>query len=59
MRSGILFLHVYQRRYKMATEVYNWVQKYDADLAAGEKTITEASKQNGVSLHCGDSVESE
>ena len=35
------------------------VQKYDADLAAGEKTITEASKQNGVSLHCGDSVESE
>lgn len=30
VRYSLLF--VYQRRYKMATEVYNWVQKYDADL---------------------------
>ena len=28
----LLCICYFQRTYKMATEVYNWVQKYDADL---------------------------
>ena len=30
--SHIVYIFYHQRTFKMATEVFNWVQKYDADM---------------------------
>ena len=43
-RQWLLFVIVFdhQRTFKMATEVFNWVQKYDADLET--RQVSDKSK---------------